>query len=166
MKTLFTVLFSLALIVSNQKSMAQFNLSLSGEVRKGFHAGMGSPYAISCGTWEVDIQVENIAGSTIRFDEVLVIWSALDCPGLQTVTTHTDESESKSSYFSLYPGETHDFYFTTNGYTYEIIGDAKGETIYFQTVFLYNEETVDLNMAPLPDLEDLSYDHGIPLRFF
>jgi hypothetical protein len=123
-------------------------VSLKGSVMRGFFVRPGG--ASREPTYHVELDLTNAAAAPITFDVAEAAWLTGEGKGLHARTTQ------KGGASRLEGGESAEYEFDTDGYTGNLLKDAKGGPLFFQFALLLKGEVVASPFrALLPPLQSL-----------
>ncbi len=145
-------------------SAAQAQITVSGWATKDYYMSMMA--SGSQPEYKVHLTIKNTGPSRLDFDTLLAVWLSREeaTPLIQVTVPH----ESK---FRLNRGESQEFDFQTNGYTYSMLSDAEGVSLKFAFMLRRGgRQASNLYYAVLPSLDKLPnyfevYPKGHKLTF-
>jgi len=123
-------------------------IALKGSVMRGFYVRPGGDGREP--TYHVELDLQNSGAAPITFDVAEAAWLTGEGKGLHARTTR------KGSVSRLEGGESAEYEFDTDGYTGNLLKDAKGGPLFFQFALLWKGEVVASPFrALLPPLQSL-----------
>ncbi len=166
-----TLLLGLVIIIfaGCGKSQNQIKLSVEGEVTQEIYMSLGgggigstaSPIA-----YHVKVTIRNLSSMPITFNEIIADFFPEQGTHLKQMTYAYDEKmgDNQESYqvdarkpINLAVGESREWNFGTNGYTFNLLRDAGDKPLRFSITFNNNKQTIaGPFIATLPDLQTLS----------
>lgn len=135
---------------NEQGTSSGSQIQLTGTVEYGFSY---SPVALSSGypEYNVELLIKNTSDANIIFDLAEGAFLTAEGRGLRSKTTNIEKGV-----FEIEAGGEKAFEFRTDGYTPQLLEDAKGGGLFFQITLFENEKVVfGPRLAVLPDLLSL-----------